>query len=79
MAFISSIPCLTINAGKSSRVEIEVTNETKHDIVLKNRSVLGRLQLVQSVTTVEVKLKNKSESEMSIPKAAIANIHPAKK
>ena len=48
---------LTANVGKSIRVEIEVDNTTKHDITLKNRTVLGHLQLVQSVTPIEVKLK----------------------
>ena len=48
---------LTATAGKSSRVEVEVKNTTKHDVVLRNRTVLGRLQLIQSVTPVDVKLK----------------------
>ncbi|CAB3987572.1 Hypothetical predicted protein [Paramuricea clavata] len=48
-------------AGKSSRVEVEVKNTTKHDIVLRNRTVPGRLQLIQSVTQVEVKLKTEND------------------
>ena len=48
---------LTAMAGKSCRVQVEVKNITKHDIVLRNRTALGRLQLIQSVTPVEVKLK----------------------
>lgn len=48
---------LTAMAGKSCRVQVEVKNTTKHDIVLRNRTALGRLQLIQSVTPVEVKLK----------------------
>ena len=43
--------------GKSIQIEIEVTNTTKHDILLPNQSVLGRSELVQSVTPVEVKFK----------------------
>ena len=58
---------LTAMAGKSSRVEVEVKNTTKHDIVLRNKTVLGRLQFIQSVTPVEVKLKADSV-EKSSPK-----------
>ena len=38
---------LTINTGKSSRVKIEMMNEIRHDIMLKNRIVLVHLQLVK--------------------------------
>ncbi|CAB4037594.1 Retrovirus-related Pol poly from transposon, partial [Paramuricea clavata] len=48
---------LTVKAGKASKIEVEIRNTTKHDISLKGRTVLGRLQLVQSVAPVEVKLK----------------------
>ena len=48
---------LAVKQGKSSQIEIEVTNTTKHDILLPNRTVLGRIELVQSVTPVEVKFK----------------------
>ena len=48
---------VTIKQGKSSIIDIPVTNTTQHDIVLPNRVILGRLQLVRSVTPLEVKLK----------------------
>ena len=48
---------LTVKRGKSSQVDIEITNNTNHAIVLPGRTLLGRLQLVQSVTPVEVKVK----------------------
>lgn len=48
---------LTVKKGKSSQVDIDITNNTNHDIVLRGRTLLGRLQLVQSVTPVEVKMK----------------------
>ena len=32
-------------------------NTTEHDIILKNRTVLGKLQLVKSVTPLEVRKK----------------------
>ena len=48
---------LTVKKGKSSQVDIGITNNTNHEIVLRGRTSLGRLQLVQSVTPVEVKIK----------------------
>ena len=48
----------TVKQGSTSQVKIDVVNTTNHDIVLRNRTVLGRLQLVQSITPVEVKLKD---------------------
>ena len=39
-----------------SRIEVEVHNTSQHDIVLLNRTPLGRLQLVKSVTPMEVRL-----------------------
>ncbi len=49
---------VTTKGGKASKIGIEVQNTTRHDINLKSRTVLGRLQLVQSVTPVEVRLKS---------------------
>ena len=48
---------ITVKQGKSSQIELEVLNTTRHNIVLPKRTVLGRVQLVQSVTSVEVKFK----------------------
>ena len=47
---------LSVNPGKSNQVHIEAINTTNHDIVLPNQTLIGRLQLVQSVTPVEMKL-----------------------
>ena len=55
---------LSLKPGKSSRIKLEMINATNHDIILPNRTPLGRLQLVQSVTPVEVKLKEKVESSL---------------
>ena len=38
-------------------MDIDITNNTNHEILLQGRTPLGRLQLVQSVTPVEVKIK----------------------
>ena len=57
---------LTVKKGKSSKVEIDIVNNTNHDIRLPGRTLLGRLQLVQSVTPVEVRLKD-SNGNMKTP------------
>lgn len=36
-------------SGKSNKIDVDVRNTTRHDIGLKSRTILGRLQLVQSV------------------------------
>jgi len=48
---------VTLQPGNSSRIDIEVYNDTQHDITLKGRTILGQLQLVTSVTPMEVQLK----------------------
>ena len=48
---------LCADKGSSSRLNVKVCNTTNHDIRLKGRTVLGHLQLVKSVTLLEVKLK----------------------
>ena len=52
----------SLKPGKASVIKFLVKNTTKHDIVLPKRTVLGRIQLVQSVTPVDVKLKEKVAS-----------------
>lgn len=53
----------SVKKGKSSHVDVGITNNTDHDIVIKSRTSLGRLSLVQSVTPVDVKLKEPSEPQ----------------
>lgn len=53
---------VTIRGGASSRVKIQVRNTTDHDITLRNRTVLGKLQLVKSVTPLEVRKREDEES-----------------
>ena len=43
-------------------VTIQVTNTTDRDITLKNRTVLGKVQLVKSVTPLEVRNRENKES-----------------
>ena len=54
-------PLTNISSGASSRLVIQVRNSTDHDILLPNRTVLGRFQSVKSVTPVEVKEKCNNE------------------
>ena len=45
---------LHLKRGSSHSVSLDVYNGTKHDIDLRGRTQLGSLQLVQSVTPVEI-------------------------
>ena len=54
---VVSEPLFSLKPGKTSVVKFQVQNITKHDILLPKRTVLGRIQLVQSVTPLDVKLK----------------------
>ena len=47
----------SLKPGKTSVLKSQVHNITKHDIVLPKRTVLGRIQSVQSVTSLDLKLK----------------------
>ena len=49
---------VTTKRGKASKIGTDIQNATRHDINLRSWTVLGRLQLVQSVTPVEVRLKS---------------------
>ena len=47
-----------VKEGNSTILNVTVTNDSDHDIVLPGRVTLGRLQQVRSVTPVAVKLKD---------------------
>ena len=51
-------------------MDINITNNTSHEIVLKGRTPLGRLQLVQSVKPVEVKIKEPDSGDNGIQQEA---------
>lgn len=51
----------TVKEGDATILPVTVTNNNKHNVNLPGRVVLERLQLVRSVTPVEVKFK---EAEM---------------
>ena len=48
---------LTVKGGNSCQFKLDVVNETEHDIVLGKRTCLGRLELVRSVTPMDVHFK----------------------
>ena len=53
----------TVKKGSVSRIDIEVRNTSQHDITLANRTPLGRLQLVKSVTPMEARLAKEKGPE----------------
>ena len=46
-----------MKVGNSCQFKLDVVNETEHDIVLGKRTCLGRLELVRSVTPMDVHFK----------------------
>ena len=46
--------------GSTCRFNIRVDNPTRHNITLKGRTILGHLQQMKSVTSLEVKLKEEN-------------------
>ena len=46
---------VNIKGGASLRVGIQMENNTEHDVILKNRTVVGKLHLVKSMTPLEVR------------------------
>jgi len=51
-----------------------VDNPTKHDITLKERTILEHLQQVKSVTPLEVKLKEESSPSIHVVESQIADM-----
>ena len=52
----------TLKRGSSSKLCIEVHNSSNHDIPIPIHTLLGHVELVRSVTPVEVELKQDSEA-----------------
>ena len=66
---------LSVKPRKSSQIYVPAINTTEHDIILPNRTLIGCLQLIQSVTLVDVKLRKESESTtQSVEPAAVMTI-----
>ena len=49
---------LSLPRGLPRKVNIKVHNPTRHDIILGRRKPLGNLQLVQSITPLEVRKRD---------------------
>ena len=58
---------VSVKKGQSSKISVQVSNTTHHDLVLGNRTTLGRIQLVRSVTPLEVRQKRKEEWVRRLP------------
>ena len=54
---------LSVKQGNNSIVHVKVFNPTDHDIVLRNRTEIGRLQLVRLVYPIEVKPADSNEAD----------------
>ena len=54
---------LSLPRGLPRKVNIDVHNPTRHDIILGRHTPLGSLQLVQSITPLEVKRKDLPDGE----------------
>ena len=52
--------------GSTCRVNIRVYNQTKHDITLRGRTILGHLQQVKSVSPLEVKLREENSPSIHV-------------
>eukprot|EP00794_Sanderia_malayensis_P005110 gene5110-5758_t len=79
---------LTLSKGTSHRVNLSIYNAMDHQILLKARTVLGRLEPVKSVIPLDVKLNNTpvvesnhiktdiQQPSMNLPEANMQNIPP---
>ena len=54
---------ITLKRENCEKIGIYVMNTSAHDIILKGRTEIGVLQLVRSVTPVELKFKDRQEME----------------
>ena len=70
---------LQISKGSSCKIGLEIYNNSDHPTVLKARTVLGRLELVTSVTPFDVKLKEEiqhgDESVVSKPSPFVCGLN----
>ena len=48
---------LTLKKGNCLRINLQIVNKSNHDIILKNRSLLGSLHQIRSVTPVDLKFR----------------------
>ena len=58
---------LQISRGASNRIKLEIESTTNHPISLQGRTVLGRLELITSITPMLVKLKTDTDEAGDMP------------
>ena len=63
---------LAVPKGKSCRLQVPVANTTDRDITLHSRTILGNIQLIRSVTPLEVKLKEKPGEAEEISEVSVS-------
>ena len=56
---------VALKPGKSNVIKVEVINSMELDITLRNHTPIGRLELMQSVTPVEVKLQERVDTTIN--------------
>lgn len=56
----------TLKTGNTSVLHVSVANNSKHELRIPGRTVLGHLQLVRSITPAEVKLSPPPNNEISV-------------
>ena len=62
---------VALKPGKSNIIKVEIINSMEHDITLLNHTPIGRLELVQSVTPVEVKLQERVDTTINSVSATV--------
>ena len=53
---------LTLAGGNCTKIDLQVTNLTSHNIVLPSRTFLGRIQMIRSISPVELRFKEFPEN-----------------
>ena len=64
---------LSLKQGKNSIVHVKIFSPTHHDIVLRNRTEIGRLRLVRSVYPIEVKPADSNEEDSQDQEEYVTN------
>ena len=56
---------LTAKQGKTDFIEVHVNNPSNHEVTIQRRTLLGRLQLVRSITAIPVKMREEKPAKSS--------------
>ena len=70
---------LNLKGGSCQLFNLQIVNSTNHDILLPGRTQLGSMQLVRSITPVDVKIRDIDSLESDVNKPAdTKNVTPNK-